>query len=344
MPVAGLLAIAIVVLGGFMLWVGSSAVGPLVSSVVKGFGSIVTSVGNSSPAPSVLPSGAIADAPVIEPPDQEFTHSTTVDITVRVPASVAGTTGYTCRLWVTTANSQPIIGTSQLVLSQIALVKGQNQFQASIVGPGGESKLSAIVTYVLDTSKPKVTIISPADGSSASKDTVTVKGKTQADSSVRIQNAANGATASDTADGTGLFSGSLAVATGTNDITVTVVDPAGNSNTATITVTRGTGKLKATITASTYRFRVAKLPRTVTFTATVTGADGHHLAGATALFTVAIPGLQVIVSSQITTDANGVATFSTNIPKGAMTGSGPVAVLITSGSDTTTARTVLTLE
>jgi hypothetical protein len=351
MPFAVVLAVAIVVLGGFMLWVGSGVMGPLVSSAVKSFGGFVASIANASPTASPLPSGAISPAPALEPPDQAYTHATTVDLTVHVPASVVWLSGYTCRLWVTLPGAQPAIvtetpvgGTSVLVLPGIALAKGQSQFQASIIGPGGESQLSTPITFVLDTSKPKVTIISPADGSSATKDLVTIKGKTQADSAVRIQNAANGATATDTADGTGLFSGSLVLASGPNVITVTVTDPAGNGNSATFIINRGTGKLKATLTASTYRFTASKLPRTVTFTTTVTGADGKPLAGATALFTVTVPGLQAIVSSPVTSDANGVAKFSTSIPKGAMAGSGLATVLITTtGTQTATARAVLTV-
>ncbi len=351
MLVGALLAVAIVVLGGFTLWVSAGAIGPLVSSAVRSFGSFVTSVGNASPSASPLAGGAVAAAPVIEPPDQAFTRTTTVDITVQVPVSVVGLTGYTCRLWVTLANAQPAIvtetgigGTAQLVLSGIALAKGENKFQASIVRPGGESKLSAPVSYVLDTSKPKVTIISPTNGASVTRDAIIVKGKTQADSSVRIQNGGNGATATATADGTGLFSAPIAIATGTNDITVTVKDPAGNSNTATVTVTRGTGKLNVALTSTLYSFRVNRLPGTIKLTATVTGADGHHLAGATALFTVSVPGLQAIVSANKTTDANGVATFSTTIPKGAMAGAGLATVLITTtGTDTATDRAALTV-
>ena len=349
---AAVLAITIVVLGGFMLWMGSGAVGPLVSSVVKSFGGLVASVGSSSPSTTPLPSGVVANAPSIESPDQAYTRQTAIDITVHVPAAVAGSASYTCRLWVTVPGAQPAIVTetkvgltSVLVLPGIALAKGENKFQASIVGPGGESKLSDPVTWILDTSKPKITIISPADGSAAAKDTITVKGKTQADSAVRISNAANGATATVTADGTGLFTGQLAVAAGSNAITISVTDPAGNGNQATITVTRGTGRLRVDLTGSVYRLKAAKLPQTVTYTATVTGANGHRLAGATALFTVSVPGLQAIVSAPVTTDANGVATFSTSIPKGAMVGNGLATVLITTtGTDTATSRAVLTIE
>jgi hypothetical protein len=352
LPVGALLAVSIVVLGGFMLWVGSGAVGPLVSSMVRGFGGMVASVGRTGPSATPLPSGAIADAPVIEPPDQQYTRQTAVDVTIHVSAAIAGSNSYTCRLWVTLPNAQPAIvtetkigATAVLVLPAIALANGTNQFQASIVGPGGESKLSAPVTWILDTSKPQVTVISPANGSAAKTDTITIKGKTQAGSAVRISDAANGSTATATADGTGLFSGQIAVASGTNLVTITVTDPAGNGNTATLTITRGTGKLRVDLSGTAYQFKASKLPATVKFTATVTGADGHLLAGATALFTVSVPGLQAIVSSPVTTDGNGIATYSTSIPKGAMAGTGLATVLITTtGTDTATARAVLTVQ
>jgi Glucodextranase, domain B len=352
LPVGALLAVSIVVLGGFMLWVGSGAVGPFVSSMVRGFGGLVASVGRSGPSATPLPSGAIADAPVIEPPDQQYTRQTAVDITVHVSAAIAGAGNYTCRLWVTLPNAQPAIvtetkigATSVLVLPAIALANGTNQFQASIVGPGGESKLSAPVTWILDTSKPKVTIISPANNSSAKTDTITIKGKTQAGSAVRISDATNGSTATATADGTGLFSGQIAVAAGTNQVTITVTDPAGNGNTATLTITRGTGQLRVDLTASAYQFKATKLPATVKFTATVTGADGHPLAGATALFTVTLMNLAPIVPATTTTDANGTATFSMAIPKGAPVGGGLATVQITTTSAApVSARAVLTVQ
>ena len=83
----------------------------------------------------------------------------------------------------------------------------------------------------------------------------------------------------------------------------------------------------------------------MTFTATVVGADGSRVAGASALFTVSVPGLQPVVSAPIITDQRGVASFTTSIPKGAMAGSGLTTVLITlpTGSQTATDRAVLTV-
>jgi hypothetical protein len=335
-----------------MLVVGMGAIGPVVSSAVKGFGGLVAKVGNTVTSPAATSSGTISDAPTLDPPDQPYTNASAVNITAHVPASVAGQSGYSLRLWVTVPNTAPAVvtevpigQTSVLVIPNVALVKGANGFQATVLGPAGESAKSAVVTWILDVSKPAVTVISPADGSAISRDTTVVKGKTQAASSVRIQDAANGATTTVVSDKNGLFSATIAIAPGSNQITVTVTDPAGNTNADTITVTRGTGKLKVSLTSTAYQFQANRLPVRITLTATVTGADGRRLAGASALFTVSVPGLQAIVSSPVTTNSSGVATFSTSIPKGAMPGGGLATVLITtSGTQTATDRAVLTVK
>jgi hypothetical protein len=76
----------------------------------------------------------------------------------------------------------------------------------------------------------------------------------------------------------------------------------------------------------------------------VTGGDGSRLAGATALFTISIPGLQAIVSPQIPTGGDGTASFSTTIPAGAQTGTGLASVLVTSGAGSGTDRQSLTVQ
>ena len=77
----------------------------------------------------------------------------------------------------------------------------------------------------------------------------------------------------------------------------------------------------------------------------VTDPGGRHLAGATALFSVTVPGLQPIVSGQIRTDASGSATFTMTIPKGAMKGSGLAVVQVTTGGlGSTSDRQVLTVQ
>ncbi len=235
--------------------------------------------------------------------------------------------------------------TSVLVMPGVALAKGRNDMQASILGPGGESELSAVATWVRDTVKPKVQVLSPKNNASVTKATVTIKGKTQAGSTVRLVDDINGATATTTADKDGLWDSRLSVGQGVNTIAITITDPAGNDNTGSLTLRRGSGKLVASLTGTAYRFKASRLPKRVSFTVVVTDPGGHRLAGATALFTVSVPGLQAIVSGQIRTNSSGSATFTTSIPKGAMPGSGLATVLVNAGAHgNTTDRQVLTVQ
>jgi len=110
-------------------------------------------------------------------------------------------------------------------------------------------------------------------------------------------------------------------------------------------VRKGSGKLLVALSGTVYRFKAAKLPKDATFTVVVTGPDGRPLAGASALFTVTVPGLEAIVSGEIQTDGNGAASFSVRIPKGALPGTGLASVLVTTtDSGTGTDRQVLTVE
>ena len=352
LPLKFLLAASILAAGLAIVWVGSGSVGPFVAGVANGFGGLLTKFGAVVASPAPTPSEVLADAPSIVPPDEPYTNVETVDVTVNVPVAVVGNPDYAVRLWVTVPDAQPTIAaevpvgpTAELTIPGVTLAKGRNDFQASVVGPSGEGDLSTVATWVLDLSKPKVTVISPADNASTSKDTITIKGKTQARSSVLVRNEANNATAAADADSAGLFQVQVAVVPGTNAITITATDPAGNANSSTLTVRRASGRLLVNLTGTAYRFKASKLPKDVTFTVAVTGPDGKRLAGATVLFTVSVPGLEAIVSSELTTDANGTAAFSTRIPKGAMAGGGLATVLVTTTDvGQATDRQVLTVE
>ncbi len=351
MVVKASLALAVVFLSGAILWFGSGQVGPFVSSVVGGFGGLVAQVGSIAGSPTPTEAPALSDAPSVATPDQPYTNSEKVDITVNVPAAVAGQDGYAVRLYVTVPDAdpelvaeQPVGETSVQLIPAVLLANGRNEFQASIMGPGGESELSAVTTWIQDTSKPKVSIISPKDKSQVTKSSTRIKGKSQADAEIRIQNAANGAVATAVAGEDGLWDATLAVTDGSNAITVTATDLAGNSNTATLNLRKGSGRLTAVLTGSAYRFKASKLPSTIKLIVTVTGPDGRKLGGATALFTVSVPGLEAIVSGEIRTTGNGTATFTTRIPSGATTGSGLATVLVTAGRQgSVTDRQVLTI-
>lgn len=345
------LALAVVALGVSIVWVGSSGVAPVIGAIASGLGGVVGRIGDAVASQSPTPPPAVSDAPTIAEPENPYTSDELLDVTVNVPLPVVGQEGYSVRIWVTLKDTPrevvaevPVGPTATLLVAGVTLDAGRNDIQASIVGPGGESELSAVATWVLDTVPPKITITSPDNNSKVSKTTVRIKGKTQARSTVLVRNDANGATASAEADKDGLFEVVVAVAVGTNPVTVTVTDPAGNANSKTITLRKGSGKLGVTLTGSIYQFRASKLPRDASFTVTVTGPDGRPVPGATALFTVTVPGLEAIVSGEVATNKSGTATFTTRIPSGATRGSGLASVLVqTDDYGTGTDRQVLTV-
>lgn len=344
------LAVSVVALGAAILWVGSGAVGPFVAGIARGFGGFVAQVSEIAGSPTPTQLADVGDAPTIDPPDAAYTNREAVDLTVNVPAAMTGLDGYSVRVYVTLPDAEaelvteePVGPTSKQLFSGLELANGRNDFQASISGPGGESELSEITTVVRDTSKPKVTVISPKMDAQVTKPQVTVKGKSQAGSEVRLQNAANGAIATVTAGKDGLWDAVVNLANGANLITITAIDPAGNANTAQLRVVKGSGAMTARLEGSVYRFRASRLPKRLTLTVTVLGSDGKPLRGATALFTVSVPGLEAIVSPELRTKADGTASFSTMIPKGATPGGGLATVLVTAdGEDNTTDRQVLT--
>lgn len=354
LPVAlkALLAVAITALGLAIVWTVSGGVGPFIDGAVRGFGGFVGRVGNivSSPAPTAAP--IVSGSPTIVAPANSYTNVETVDITVNLPADVVGHAGFTLRLWATLPDKPvaiiaeaPVGLTAAQIVPGVLLASGRNDIQASIKGPAGEGELSSLVTWVLDQVKPKITIVSPKDGSAVTKNTVTIKGTTQAQSVVVLRNDAGGATASATADKDGLFTVTIAVTTGVNGITITATDPAGNANSLVFNVRKGSGALQVSLSGTVYRFKAAKLPVSATFTVVVTGPDGRPLQGATALFTVTVPGLVAIVSGETLTGADGSASFTTQVPKGAMTGTGLASVLVTTpAAGSGTDRRVLTVQ
>ena len=346
------LAAAIAALSLTILWVGSGAVGPFISEMVKGFGTFFTNIGTAAGSTKPTEAPLVGDAPVIDPPDQPYTNADTIDVTVTIPAADVGQTGHSVRLYVALADGapgvvaeKPVGALSKVTLPGVPLSNGRNDFTATIVGPGGETEASPVVTWIQDTAKPKLTVTSPKDGTQVAKSPVTFKGKSQANATIRLQNTTSGAVASATAAADGAWEASLALSQGVNAITITATDPAGNESTSSLTVRLGEGHMTVQVSGTAYRFNVAKLPKAVTFTAAIRGADGQPLAGAVVLFTVSVPGLEAIVSGEVVTDGTGVATFSTTIPAGAMPGSGLVTALVsTSDGQTATDRAVLTVE
>lgn len=342
---------AVIALGVGVLLVANGGLGKVTTVLGSTFSGLLTDL-TKTPVPSASEPIA-ASAPTLEPPGEPYTSEATIDLVGTVPAAVVGQADVRIRIYVAIGKGDPGVAvevpvgpTQRFTVPGVTLSPGANTFTASILGPGDlESDRSAAVTYILDTTKPKVTVSSPKANALINARVVQVIGKTQARSAISIRNQTTGMTVAGAADDKGAFSIAVAIGTGTNTILITATDPAGNVNTATLAVRRGNGTLTARVSASFYQVKLAKLPETVQLTVVVTDPDGGALKGASVTFTLAVPGVPAISSSVLTTDSNGRATFTTSIPKGATVGQCSItAIVSTTNFGDTTDRTVITIQ
>ncbi|HYH94016.1 MAG TPA: Ig-like domain-containing protein [Candidatus Saccharimonadales bacterium] len=327
------LAVAVVAMGFGVLYVGAGGLGTVATSLGATFGGFIEGV-TATPIPSATPV-VISDAPSIESPSEPYTRTETVDLVVTVPQNVSGDPDYRLRVYLALEDqaSAPIqeasLSAGPRNIIPVALTKGINDFTVTVVGPGGESEASPVVRYVLDQSKPSLKLTSHKDGAIVNAKAVKLTGKTQARSTVTAKNTTTGDSLIATANSDGLFTVSLPLTTGSNQIQLVSVDPAGNEKTLKLDLRRGSGKLQARVSASSYRFKRGSLPSSLRLTATITDPDGKALGGAIVTFTLSIPGIPT-VTEDVRTGSNGRAVWRTSIPSGADTGPGIAAVSVTS--------------
>lgn len=343
------LAIAVAGLAGFIVFAGRGGLATLAASFGNAVSGVIDDItATPTPAPTEV---VVADAPLLDAPQESYTNEATVDLTGTVPPTLAGSPDHVVRLYVTLKDQEPapirdvpLPATPTFTILGVELSKGTNDFFATLVGPGGESDPSPIVTYVLDLADPKIILDSPADGATVNGDSVTLAGRTQGRAAIVARNEANAAsvtTIANVADGS--FSMELPIEPGTNGITLTATDPAGNVFTAVVTVLRGSGELTLSLSGSAYRFQVRGLPEPITLTAVVNDPDGRPLGDAVVTFTVSVPGVPA-VTHQTTTNGAGAAVFQTTIPKGATEGGGLATALVDAGRlGNASDRTVLTV-
>ncbi len=342
------MVMAIVAIGGVIIFAGVGVLGRVVGSVTTSLSDTFAKV-TTSPSPS--PTEAVApNAPALTVPEESYTNQKSVDLTGTIPSGFIGQAGVTVRIYRSLPDKAPeqideipVGETAGFTAAGVQLVDGRNDFTATLYGSGGESDPSKVVTYVLDKVKPKITVTKPSKTAVVNGKTVTIIGKTQPRSELVATNEANHASITGTADDAGSFKLVLAIANGANGIRITATDPANNQNAVVINVNRGKGKLNADITASRYQFVRNKLPDNVVLTATVTDPDGHPLDGATVTFSVTMKGVSAITRT-LTTDGEGKAKWTVTVPRGAAVGRGVAAVLVkTKDFGQTTAQTFLTV-
>ncbi len=331
-PTRLLLILSVVALGGAVFLTATGGIGPLVSALGAGFSSALGRL-TATPLPTqqiVVATGA----PVIAPPDSAYTNQATVPLKVVIPADVVGLADAKVKLYVALQGLDPApiqevpVGSAVSITMQAQLTKGRNDFTATIDRSGVESDMSAVVTLFLDQDPPKITVKSPKNGSTVTDPQLTLKGTTEPQATIIGRNDANGATVTVTALPDGTFTVILALEPGTNAIHLDTTDLAGNQSVTDLSYVAGSGKLTVNLTASRYQISVSHPPGSLQLTVTVTDSTGAPLAGASAAFTLQLPGLAPISGTAVT-GADGRATFTTPLVGKLQVGNGQATVLVT---------------
>jgi hypothetical protein len=348
-PFQVLFAVAVVGLGGAVLFAATGGLGRVAAALGSTFTGFVEDL-TATPVPTSTPT-SLGDSPLLEEPSEPYTNVASVDLVGTIPDALVGSTASRIRIYVAIGEQDPApvvevpIGkTPRFIVPGVGLVEGPNAFSATIVNDGGESEPSPTVTYVLDATIPRIVLSAPANGAVVNAKSARIEGETQPRSMIQARNATSGAIVNGQADASGLFSVLLPLVAGNNDIGVTSVDPAGNENHAVIAVTRGSGVLAASISASTSQIKRSSLPSRLELATSVTDPDGKPLAGARITFSLAVPGVPAVTSKTIETGGDGVARWSTTIPGGATTGLISATVIVkTAAFGELTDRTVITI-
>jgi Glucodextranase, domain B len=339
---AGVVAVAVMVLyvGAGGLGVVANALGSTITSFVQGV--------TATPVPVITPP-TVAEAPTIESPAEPYTNHAQADLSVTVPSRLAGNPDYVVRVYLALKDQapapideKPLAPTPRMIIP-VALTKGINDFSVTLVGPGGESESSPLARWVLDVDPPVIKLSSPKDGAMVNRKAVTLQGRTQGRSTLNARNMKTGESIGGTAAADGTFSLSLPLASGSNPIRFSATDPAGNGRTMELTVRRGSGKLRASVSSSLYSISQRTLPAEIRLVALVDDPDGKPLEGARVTFTLSVPGIKTVTGDGVT-DANGEASFTTRIPKGADRGGGTAGILVrTTEFGRTTDETVISV-
>ncbi len=327
-----LLAVAVAVIGGIAFVTAVGGIGPVLATLGAGFSTAFDRL-TATPLPTSteLPP---TDSPRIASPQQPYTNTAMITLSVSVPLEVVGDPTAKVRIYLALAGLEPApvvdvpVSTTSRMSVAFELTPGKNNISATLFRGEEESEHSPIVTWILDTDPPKITVTKPKNNAALDAREITIEGTTQANTRLVALNAANDTSISSLSAKDGSFEFGMLLEPGTNVITITGTDPAGNVGKGTLTLLQGSTEIGVQLTASKYRISISNPPPSIQLSVLVTDPLGVPLAGAAAFFTLQIPGLAPI-SNPLVTGLDGRAIFNTNLVGELVTGGGLGTVLVT---------------
>jgi hypothetical protein len=270
-------------------------------------------------------------APSIAKPATEVTTDATWDARVTLTTAGIPRNQLTLRIYRndTMALEVPVRAGRTMLVRDIPLEQGLNAISAAFVASGGEGPRSAGVSLTLDDIPPEIALSDPVDHAVINAPLVTLRGQTEPEATVTVQNLSSGARLSTaTADAQGRFQVGIGLTPGGNDLEITARDKAGNTARAARSITRGAGVADVQLSMTRTSFRVRSLPATFDVTLLVTDASGLAVDRAPVTFSLSPPGLPTS-TFQATTELGHAAWLAVTLPEGLQVGSGFVTARVT---------------
>lgn len=279
----------------------------------------ITSIGgNSSPTPP--PASVEPGRPTLSEPGEPITAASTITVSGTLPQDLLDKSDAIIRIIITRDDGSVITGaeinmpkTAGFDVAQIPLSAGSNVIEAVVVVNGVEGTRSTPITVVRDTSAPALTISAPTPGEIMNGDAVTVTGKSDKDIDVQVRNETTGTIESGRSTTKGAFSIGITLRDGTNVLTITATDGAGNqtSKSVEISTSASVGRISIILNPGTI---ILSSRNDFRITATATDSSGASAANVRVCMYVTAPGARPSEPVCVTSDVNGRAAWDYAFP------------------------------
>ncbi|MBA3851098.1 MAG: hypothetical protein H0X59_01840, partial [Chloroflexi bacterium] len=174
----------------------------------------------------------------------------------------------------------PVRSRDEVTVEGIPLRRGENRFTATLRGPSGEGPPSAELVVTRDEVVPEISLSEPLSGAKVHSEQLTLMGDTEPGAQLMISNATNERTSPAVVAADGTFQGEIALVLGSNELTLTATDQAGNVDSTELTVVRREGVDEARLILSQTTFPVRRLPASISLRVLVVDAEGETVDGA----------------------------------------------------------------
>lgn len=283
----------------------------------------ITSIGGGG-SPTPPPASLEPGRPTLTEPTEPITAAATISISGSLPQDLLDKGDAIIRILITREDGSTITGaeinmpkTAGFTVSQIPLSAGSNVIEAVVVVNGVEGTRSAPITVVRDTTAPSLTVTAPTPGEIMSGDSVTVTGKTDKDIDVQVRNETTGTVESGRSTTKGAFSIGITLRDGTNVLTITATDGAGNQTTQSVEISTSASVGRISIVLNPGTIILSKKPIAFRITATATDSTGAPAANVRVCMYVSADGLPpdpIAPGKCTTSDVNGRAAWDYNFP------------------------------